>query len=177
MAKSSPIARLTDIIEAIELIQSEMADVTLDAFEADRRKRWLVERGLEIISEASRRLPLAMKTRRPEIPWPKVAGIGNIYSNEAMWLARLKPMRRAGSLKPAEAAQLYKSIGSILRRALECCLHPAPNFRDPNWWFQGIEDILNVYGREDLKCRRDGHPILRSEQGGRSTFWCKACQK
>jgi uncharacterized protein with HEPN domain len=40
---------VTDIIEAIELIQSDMAGVTLDAFEADRRKRWLVERGLEII--------------------------------------------------------------------------------------------------------------------------------
>jgi uncharacterized protein with HEPN domain len=82
MAKSSPVARLTDIIEAIELIQSEMADVTLDAFEADRRKRWLVERGIEIISEASRRLPAAMKTRHPEIPWPKVAGIGNVLRHE-----------------------------------------------------------------------------------------------
>jgi uncharacterized protein with HEPN domain len=55
-----------------------MAGVTLDAFEADRRKRWLVERGIEIISEASRRLPPAMKTRHPEIPWSKVAGIGNV---------------------------------------------------------------------------------------------------
>jgi uncharacterized protein with HEPN domain len=58
MTKRSPVARLTDIIEAIELIQSDMAGVTLDAFEADRRKRSLVERGIEIISEASRRLPL-----------------------------------------------------------------------------------------------------------------------
>jgi uncharacterized protein with HEPN domain len=82
MTKRSPVARLTDIIEAIELIRSDMAGVTLDAFEADRRKRWLVERGIEIISEASRRLPPAMKTRHPEIPWPKVAGIGNILRHE-----------------------------------------------------------------------------------------------
>ena len=82
MAKRSPVARLTDILEAIELIQSDMADVTLDAFEADLRKRWLVERGLEIISEASRRLPATMKTRHAEIPWPKVAGIGNILRHE-----------------------------------------------------------------------------------------------
>jgi len=52
MAKPSPVPRLTDIIEAIELIRSEMAGVTLQAFEPDRRKRWLVERGIEIISEA-----------------------------------------------------------------------------------------------------------------------------
>jgi uncharacterized protein with HEPN domain len=82
MTKRSPAARLTDIVEAIELIQSDMEGVTLDAFEADRRKRWLVERGIEIISEASRRLPATMKTRHPEIPWPKVAGIGNVLRHE-----------------------------------------------------------------------------------------------
>lgn len=83
MAKpSSPVARLTDIVEAIELIRSEMADVSLAAFEHDIRKRWLVERGIEIISEASRRLTAALKARHPEIPWPKVAGIGNVLRHE-----------------------------------------------------------------------------------------------
>src|SRR5580700_12270420 len=82
MAKPSSVLRLTDIIEAIELIRSEMAGVTLDAFETDRRKRWLVERGVEIISEASRHLPGEMKARHPEIPWPKVAGIGNVLRHD-----------------------------------------------------------------------------------------------
>lgn len=82
MAAPSSIPSLTDIVEAIELIHSEMTGVTLQAFEPDRRKRWLVERGIEIISEASRRLPDAIKARHPEIPWPKVAGIGNILRHE-----------------------------------------------------------------------------------------------
>jgi len=82
MAPSSSIARLTDIVEAIELIRDEMAGVPLAAFERDRRKRWLVERGIEIISEASRRLSTEMKGRHPEIPWPKVAGIGNVLRHE-----------------------------------------------------------------------------------------------
>jgi uncharacterized protein with HEPN domain len=82
MAPSSPVARLTDIVEAIELIREEMADVSLATFEHDRRKRWLVERGIEIISEASRRLGAGMKSRHPEIPWPKVAGIGNVLRHE-----------------------------------------------------------------------------------------------
>jgi hypothetical protein len=56
MAASSLAPRLTDILEAIERIRAEMAGVTIEAFEADWRKRWLVERGVEIISEASRRL-------------------------------------------------------------------------------------------------------------------------
>jgi uncharacterized protein with HEPN domain len=74
----SNIPRLTDIVEAIELIRGEMAGVTLEAFEPDIRKRWLIERGVEIISEASRRLGNDLKARHPEIPWPKVAGIGNV---------------------------------------------------------------------------------------------------
>jgi uncharacterized protein with HEPN domain len=59
-----------------------MAGVTLAAFAADKRRRWLVERGIEIISEASRRLPDEMKLSHPEIPWPKVAGIGNVLRHE-----------------------------------------------------------------------------------------------
>jgi uncharacterized protein with HEPN domain len=73
MAERSPIPRLTDIVEAIELIRSEMVGVTLEAFEPDIRKRWLIERGVEIISEASRRLPDDLKARHPDIPWRKVA--------------------------------------------------------------------------------------------------------
>jgi formamidopyrimidine-DNA glycosylase len=119
----------------------------------------------------------AMPLKQFLLDQSKVAGIGNIYSNEAMWLARLKPMRRANSLSAAEAARLHKSIGTVLRRALECCLHPAPNFRDPNWWFQGIEDVLAVYGREGKPCKRRDGTVQRTTQGGRSTFWCKGCQK
>jgi uncharacterized protein with HEPN domain len=78
MAKPSSVPRLTDIIEAIELIRSEMAGVTLNGFELDRRKRRLVERGIEIISEASRHLPDALKGRHASIPWTKVAGTGNV---------------------------------------------------------------------------------------------------
>ena len=89
MAQRSPIARLTDIVEACALIRSEMWGVPLDAFEANARQRWIVERGVEIVSEASRRLPDELKARRPEIPWTKVAGIGNVlrhnYENIGRW--------------------------------------------------------------------------------------------
>ena len=70
--------RLADIIEAIERIRHVLDGVSLTTFELDWEKRRLVERGLEVISEASRHLPDDMKARHPAIPWPKVAGIGNI---------------------------------------------------------------------------------------------------
>jgi len=78
MSGPSSTPHLNDIIEAIEHIRQALGDVTLDAFEADWQRQWLVERGVEIISEASRRLPNELKARHPEIPWPKVAGIGNV---------------------------------------------------------------------------------------------------
>jgi formamidopyrimidine-DNA glycosylase len=107
----------------------------------------------------------------------KVAGIGNIYSCESMWHARLDPRRRSDSLRPPEAQRLHKAIVSVLARALECCLHPAPNFRDPEWWFQGLEKILRAYDREGKPCNRCGEPIQRIAQGGRSTYCCLRCQK
>ena len=82
METASPIPRLTDIVEAIAHIRGETEGVTLEAFEADWRKRWLVERGVEIISEASRHLSDELKGRHPEIPWPKVAAIGNVLRHE-----------------------------------------------------------------------------------------------
>jgi uncharacterized protein with HEPN domain len=92
VAARSFIPRLRDIAEAIERIRGVLGDVSLETFEADWQKQWLVERGVEIISEASRHLPHELKARHPEIPWQKVAGIGNVlrhdYGNVAapvMW--------------------------------------------------------------------------------------------
>jgi formamidopyrimidine-DNA glycosylase len=107
----------------------------------------------------------------------RIAGLGNIYSAEALWRARLDPRRRAHRVLPAEAVRLHKAIVAVLHRALECCLHPAPDFRDPGWWFQGLEAILRVYGREGLPCRRCSAAVRRIEQGGRSTYACFRCQQ
>jgi len=107
----------------------------------------------------------------------RIAGIGNIYSSEALWHARLDPRRPANSLDKKQSAKLHKAIVHVLRRALECCQDPSPDFRDANWWFHGLESILRVYQRKDLDCRRCGWQIQRVEQGGRSTYFCGHCQK
>lgn len=107
----------------------------------------------------------------------RVAGIGNIYSCESMWHAQIDPRRPANSLGKKETFRLHKAIVSVLRSALECCLHPAPDFRDPTWWFQGLEEILRAYDLEGKPCRRCGSWIERIEQGGRSTYFCGKCQK
>lgn len=140
--------------------------------------------GLEPLSQAFAAEAFAEKLRASRLPLKlflldqsKIAGLGNIYSSEAMWLARIDPRRRAYRIPASEARRLHKAIVRVLRRALECCLHPAPDFRDANWWFQGLARVLNVYGREGKTCRRCRQPVRRIEQGGRSTYFCARCQK
>ncbi len=70
--------RLADMVEAIERIHHVLDGVPLGAFEHDWEKRWLVERGIEVISEASRYLTDDIKARQAHIPWTKVAAIGNV---------------------------------------------------------------------------------------------------
>ena len=114
MATRSPAPRLRDIAEAIEHIRTATADITFDQFEADWQKRWLVERGMEIISEASRHLSAELKARHTGIPWSKVAGIGNILRHEYERIAPdilwnvvqndLAPLERACRTELARAA-------------------------------------------------------------------------
>jgi uncharacterized protein with HEPN domain len=78
MLDSSTIGRLSDMVQAMERLQSLIESVTIAEFGHDWQRQWLVERGVEIISDASRHLPNALKARHPTIPWRKVAGIGNI---------------------------------------------------------------------------------------------------
>jgi uncharacterized protein with HEPN domain len=78
MVTWSLVPRLTDIVEAIERIHGVLENISLQEFETDWQRQWLVERGIEIISEASRHLTDEMKARHPEIPWQKVAAIGNV---------------------------------------------------------------------------------------------------
>jgi formamidopyrimidine-DNA glycosylase len=146
--------------------------------------RGLAKLGMDAFSRSftpTRLGELLSRSKRPLkdflLDQSRVAGIGNIYSCESLWHTRLHPLRRAHTLKQEETRRLHKAIVSVLRRALECCLHPAPDFRNPQWWFQGLETILRAYGQEGKDCRRCGEPIRRIAQSGRSTYYCAHCQK
>jgi uncharacterized protein with HEPN domain len=82
MPPSSVAPYLTDIIEAIEHVREKAGTTPLEQFKQDWEQQWIVQRGIEIVSEASRRLPDTMKARYPDIPWPKIAAVGNILRHE-----------------------------------------------------------------------------------------------
>jgi len=82
MASDPANPALADIVDAIERIRTVTSEVSFEEFERDWQRRWVVERGVEIVSEASRRLSDEIKARHPDIPWAKVAGIGNVLRHE-----------------------------------------------------------------------------------------------
>jgi formamidopyrimidine-DNA glycosylase len=128
-------------------------------------------RFIEICRERRRPIKLLLMDQT------RIAGVGNIYSAESLWRARLSPFRRSDRFAKAESRRLHKAVVSVLQRALEYCLNPSPDFRNPQWWFSGLEKMLRVYDREGLPCRRCGTKIRRVEQGGRSTYFCPHCQR
>jgi formamidopyrimidine-DNA glycosylase len=95
-----------------------------------------------------------------------VAGIGNIYAAEALWLARIDPRARASSLRSREVTRLVSAIRRVLSRG-----------RDGSGRYASAGSArLNVYDRERKPCRRCGTSIARMTQAARSTYWCPACQ-
>lgn len=101
-----------------------------------------------------------------------LAGLGNIYAAEALHRAQLDPRRAGTSVTLAEAARLAGAIDATLRAALLEADGPAPI----TYVEEGGENTFLVYDREDEPCPRCGTPITRIVQGGRSTFFCPACQ-
>jgi uncharacterized protein with HEPN domain len=80
--RRDPRAYVEDILEAIANNEADTDGIDFDQFAADRRVRQLVERNVEIISEASRRLPDGTKAAEPDVPWREIAGIGDILRHD-----------------------------------------------------------------------------------------------
>lgn len=79
MPSKNPAQRLRDLVDNIDVIREFTAGMDRDGFAADRKTVYAVVRALEIISEASRRLPAGLKDSHPEIDWAAVAAAGNVY--------------------------------------------------------------------------------------------------
>ena len=109
-----------------------------------------------------------------------IAGLGNIYADEALFCARLHPLRRADSLAAAEVELLHDAIQRVLRQGLAnlgvSLGNGHSNFRLPNGASGGNQEALRVFRRTGLPCRQCATPIQRIVVAQRSTHFCPRCQ-
>jgi formamidopyrimidine-DNA glycosylase len=106
-----------------------------------------------------------------------LAGVGNIYADEALWRARIDPRRPADELQPPEIGALHRG----LRRALEAGIArqgaTLRDYRTPDGEAGGMQHEFKVYGRGGEPCSRCGTPIEKTRVAGRGTWFCPACQR
>jgi formamidopyrimidine-DNA glycosylase len=106
-----------------------------------------------------------------------IAGLGNIYADEALYSASIHPLRRANSLTPAEIQLLHKGIVSVLTLGIE---HGGTSFSEyRDMWGEAGDNYnhVRVYHQQGKPCIRCGTSIERIVVGQRSTHFCPACQK
>ena len=106
----------------------------------------------------------------------RVAGVGNIYANEALHLAGIHPRRPARSLKEAEARALHRAVRKVLRRAIRNRGTTLRDYRDASGARGENAPALLVYARSGEPCLRCSTQIRRSVFGSRSAFYCPSCQ-
>ncbi len=106
-----------------------------------------------------------------------IAGVGNIYSDEALFEAGIKPLRKISTLKEEELARLYQAIKKVLKKALELRGTSTSDYRDIKGLKGSYDKVRKVYRREGEKCPRCETKIKRIKIGGRSAHFCPRCQK
>ena len=108
----------------------------------------------------------------------RIAGLGNIYVCEALYRAKLSPLREAGGLKAAENRRLAKAVREVLEAAIVAGGSTLRDHRQADGALGYFQHSFAVYDREGSVCghARCGGIIARTVQSGRSTFYCATCQ-
>ncbi len=106
-----------------------------------------------------------------------LAGIGNIYADEALYLAKIHPRRITNSIPDKRLAELHGIIQRILRKAINKMGTSVDSFKGVEGEPGGYQTYLKVYGREGESCQRCGAKIRREKIGSRSAHYCPRCQR
>jgi formamidopyrimidine-DNA glycosylase len=107
----------------------------------------------------------------------RLAGVGNIYADEALWRARVHPLEPGGELGPAEVSALHRGIRAALKAGIARQGATLSDYRTPEGGRGAMQDEFKVYGREGEPCERCGTPIEKIRAAGRGTWYCPACQR
>jgi formamidopyrimidine-DNA glycosylase len=139
--------------------------------------------GIEPLGRAftARRLAARLEGRRAPIKAAlldqrTIAGIGNIYADEALWRARVHPMRAAGELTPEDVKRLRRGVRDALLAGIARQGATLRDYSTPDGSRGRMQHEFKVYGRDDEPCPRCGTPIERTRLAGRGTWYCPTCQ-
>jgi formamidopyrimidine-DNA glycosylase len=105
-----------------------------------------------------------------------VAGLGNIYADEALWRAGLNPLRPANGLTGEDVRRLRRAIRAALRAGIERQGSTLRDYAAPDGVPGSMQDEFRVYGRDGEPCRRCGAQITKTRVAGRGTWFCPNCQ-
>jgi formamidopyrimidine-DNA glycosylase len=106
-----------------------------------------------------------------------IAGIGNIYSDEILWKAKVHPFKRVEKLDDEGLKRIYQAMREILPKAIEVGGESISDFRRISGERGGFDPLRKVYRREGEKCSRCGSIIKKVKLGGRSAHFCPNCQR
>lgn len=121
------------------------------------------------LNRSHRKIKTQLLSQKP------VAGIGNIYADESLWLSKINPHKR--SLTKSESENLLFAIRQIITKAVQNGGTTLKDYRDSNNNKGTNQYSLNVYGRKNQECFRCGHELFTEVIDSRTTTWCKNCQK
>lgn len=127
----------------------------------------------QILSKSRRAIKLVLLDQK------KLAGVGNIYANEALFMARIDPRRSANGLSDLEVKKLRLATRDVLVQAVKKGGTTANDdaYRQADGRRGGFQEYLQVYGKPGQPCPRCSGQIERIKLGGRGTFFCSRCQK
>ena len=106
----------------------------------------------------------------------RIAGVGNIYADEALFRAQIHPLRRADRITRKQAAALRDAVVETLRLGIESKGATIDDFRDPEGVSGSFQDRFLIHLREGEPCVRCGRPVRKLRAGGRGTYVCESCQ-
>ena len=106
----------------------------------------------------------------------RIAGVGNIYADEALWRARIHPLRPVGTLKRAQLEALRHAVVRSLEAGIDARGASIDDFRNPDGARGSFQDRFLVHRREGEPCPRCGQPIVKLRAAGRGTYVCEGCQ-
>ena len=158
---------------------------TVALMDADRFEEYTGKLGIEPLDRAFTSTHLSAVLRATSQPVKKVlmeqrkiAGIGNIYANEALWRARIDPSRPSASVSVEEARLLRDSIVGVLEEAIEARGTSFRDYRDARGKRGSFVEKLQAYGRAGLPCPRCGAKLVATHAiDGRATTLCVKCQR